>query len=376
MIRRRNRADGLPFRVYERKGVKRYSIGYKNPDGSWAFRLQCAASDRARVLELRSEAITRSARLSLGRPADDSFRSLCESWFQWQEGLPTQAVQKRAASTLKENRREADMLCKAWGNWRVADIKKGDAYDYLDACLLARDKNGMPRPRAAKGNKEIALARVILEFGVRTRRIESNPFAQVEKLATPKVDRYVTNSELELSREVGRRLGGPQHIVALALYTAFLCVRRSVEVRGLTRQQIRGDGIEWHSAKRQRGEAQKVGLIEWSPELKATIDEALAIKRRDVAGDGFVFGNMSGNRYTKGGWKATLEKLMNACEVEAGIRNIPFKRFSLQDCRPKGVSDKMARGDRDVVDATMHSSERMVRQVYDRRRVRVAKPAA
>jgi hypothetical protein len=36
----------------------------------------------------------------------------------------------------------------------------------------------------------------------------------------------------------------------------------------------------------------------------------------------------------------------------------------------------MARGDADVVDATLHSSERMVRQIYDRRRVRVAKPTA
>lgn len=375
MMRRRDRADGLPYRVYERRGVTRYSIGYKNPDGSWAFRLHCAVSDRARIHELRSEAIGRSASLRLGKPAEDCFQSLCDSWFLWQEKLPAQAVQKRAASTLAENRREAAMLCRAWGTWRIAEIKKSDGYDYLDACLLARDKNGKPRPRAAKGNKEIALARVILEYGVRTRRIESNPFAQVEKLATQKSDRYVTDSELALALEVGRRLGGPQHIVALALKTAFLCVRRSVEVRGLTRQQIRDDGIEWHSAKRQRGEALKVGVIEWSPELKATVDEALAIKRRDVAGAWFVFGNLSGNRYTKGGWKATLEKLMAACQVEAELRKIAFARFSLQDCRPKGVSDKLSRGDRDVVDATMHSSERMVRQVYDRRRVRVAKPA-
>lgn len=35
----------------------------------------------------------------------------------------------------------------------------------------------------------------------------------------------------------------------------------------------------------------------------------------------------------------------------------------------------MERGDQDVQDATLHSSERMVRQVYDRRRVWVAKPA-
>lgn len=375
MIRRRDRPDGLPFRLYERRGVRRYSIGYKNPNGSWEFRLQCEITDKERILDLRSEAISRCAAVRLGKPADDSFQALCDAWFSWQEQLPSLAVQKRAESTLKENRREAAMLCKAWGTWRVADIKKGDAYDYLDACLLARDKTGMSRPRAEKGNKEIALGRVILEYAVRTRRIEVNPFANVEKLSTQKSDRYVTDSELALAVEVGRRMGGPQHIVAVALKTAFLCVRRSVEVRGLTRSQIREGGIEWQAAKRQRGEALKVGLIEWSPELRATMDEALSIERRDVAGTWYVFGNLNGQRYTKGGWKATLAKLMSECLKEAEKRRVAFTKFSLQDCRPKGVSDKMARGDRDVVDATMHSSERMVRQVYDRRRVRVAKPA-
>ena len=66
---------------------------------------------------------------------------------------------------------------------------------------------------------------------------------------------------------------------------------------------------------------------------------------------------------------------MDACQEEADANQVPFRKFSLQDCRPKAVSDKLARGDADVIDATMHSSERMVRQVYDHRRVRVAKPA-
>lgn len=375
MIRRRDRPDGLPFRVYERRGKLRYSIGYKNPNGSWEFRLHCDMTDKTRILDLRSEAISRCAALRLGKPADDSFQALCDSWFAWQECLPAQAVQKRAQSTLTENKREAAMLCKAWGTWRVTDIKKGDAYDYLDACLIGRDKHGLPRPRPEKGNKEIALGRVIFEYAVRTRRMDANPFSNVEKLATQKSDRYVTDGELALAVEVGRRMGGPQHIVALALKTAFLCVRRSVEVRGLTHEQIREDGIEWQAAKRQRGEAKKIGLIEWSPVLRATVDEALAITRREDAGTWYVFGNLKGQRYTKGGWKATLAKLMTECMAEAGKQKVAFARFSLQDCRPKGVSDKMARGDRDVVDATMHSSERMVRQVYDRRRVRIAKPA-
>lgn len=375
MIRPRIRPDGLPFRVYERKGKLRYSIGYKNPAGIWEFRLHCSSTDQLRIQALRKEAIGRWVTLRSGKPAEDTFQALCDAWFEWQERLPNGSMQKRAQSTLRENRREANMLCKAWGAWRVGEIKKGDAYDYLDACLLARNSKGEPRPRAAKGNKEIALGRVILEYAIRTRRIDTNPFASVEKLATEKRDRYVTDAELALAVEVGRRMGGPQHIVALALKTAFLCVRRSVEVRGLTRTQIINEGIEWLSAKRQRGEAAKLGLIEWSPELKKTVEEALSFKRWAAPDASYVFGNMRGEQYTKGGWKATLEKLMNECAKEAERRQIKFEKFSLQDCRPKGVSDKMARGDVDVVDATMHSSERMVRQVYDRRRIRVAKPA-
>lgn len=205
--------------------------------------------------------------------------------------------------------------------------------------------------------------------------IASNPFDGVEKLQTTKRDRRVSDAELALAVEVGRRMGGPQHICALALNTAFLCVRRSVEVRALTRDQIKADGIVWKAAKRQRGQVERFALIEWSDELRATIDEAMAIERGKLAGAWYVFGNLKGQRYTKGGWKATLAKLMAESVGEAKRRGIAFQPFSLQDCRPMGVSEKLEKGDSDVVDATLHTSERMVRQVYDRRRVRTARPA-
>lgn len=92
-------------------------------------------------------------------------------------------------------------------------------------------------------------------------------------------------------------------------------------------------------------------------------------------GSWYVVGNLSGQRYTKGGWKEALSVLMTACVAEATKRQIGFAPFSLQACRPKGVSDKPERVDADTMDATLHSNERMIRDVYDRRRVRVAKPA-
>lgn len=267
---------------------------------------------------------------------------------------------------MDENKREIKRLRAAFGHMAVADLIKKDAYDYLDACVLAR--------RPAKGNKEISLMRRILERGVRMGLIVSNPFDDVERNETATYDRLVTDAEISLAVRVGREMGGPPLIVALALKTAWLCLRRSVEVRALTRPQITDQGIQWAAAKLRRGATARIGIIEWSPELRATIDEALAIKRNKLAGELYVFGNLSGERYTKGGWKITLSRLMEACEERAAAGGIPFQRFSLQDCRPKGVTDKMDAGADDVVDATMHTSERMIRQTYDRRRVRRAKP--
>ena len=51
MNRRRDKADGLPFRVYERLGVRIYSIGYKAADGTWSFRLGCPSRDRAKIAD-------------------------------------------------------------------------------------------------------------------------------------------------------------------------------------------------------------------------------------------------------------------------------------------------------------------------------------
>ncbi|MGV8822960.1 hypothetical protein [Methylibium petroleiphilum] len=368
MIRRRNKPDGLPFNVYERRGVRIYSIGYKLKDGAWAFRLSCPVTDPAKIAETRAEAIRKASALQRGAPARDSIDALIDAWFARQRAMPEGTEGRRAESTLKENEREAKNLRKAFGRMLVAEINKSDAYAYQDACLRRK------RQRSAKANKELGLLRTILEYAVRLSMLKVNPLDGMERIPTVARTRLVTDAELELAIEVGRSMGGPQLIVALALKTAWLCVRRSVEVRGLKREQITEQGIVWLAAKRQRGQVQRRGLIEWSPSLRATIDEALAVPRYEMAGTDLVFGNLSGQQYTKGGWKATLSKLMHECVAEAARRKIPFAPFSLQDCRPKGVSDKIEAGHEDTLDATLHTSERMVRQVYDRRRTRVAKP--
>ena len=374
-MRRRDSPDGLPFRVYEHSGPLIYSIGHKGSAGTWTWRLRCDANDAAEVAKTRRAGVKKANEAGDDTPSDArTFANLCALWIKRQEALPPSSPERRADSTLKENKREIAMLINVFGPMTVSDMEKPDAYDYLAACPIAVDKDGKPRPRESKGNKEISLARRILEYGVRLRWITSNPFFDVEKLVTIQHDRLVTDEELALALEVGRTMTAPHHIVACALKTACLCVRRSVEVRALTRPMIGKDGITWTGAKRQRGEAAKVVVIEWSSELRAIVDETLAIERYSIAGSWYVFGNLKGQKYTKGGWKKTLSNLMTRCVEVAAERQIAFQPFSLQDCRPMGVTAKMAQGHSDTLDATAHSSERMLRTVYDRRRVRFAKP--
>jgi integrase len=363
MNRPRDTPDGLPYRVYERRGARTYSIGYKRSNGQWAFRYSCPIADKNQVSELRRKAITESALLNHGVRSSGQTEELIDAWFTWQESLPPSDLNRRADSTLRENKRESKNLKLAFGHIDPAAITKTDGYTYLDACVQA----GRPE----KGNKEIALLQVILEYGVRIGRISTNPLTRIRKNKTVKTSRHVSDVEMSLALEVGRSKGGARLIVALALKTAWLCVRRSVEVRGITRDAIRDDGILWQDGK---SKTKPAVLIEWTDELRATMNEALALKRNHVAGSMYVFGNMRGQRYTKGGWKAMLSDLMTVCVSEAEKRKIEFKPFSLQDCRPKGVSDKLASGQTDTQDATGHSSERMIRQVYDRRAVKKAKP--
>lgn len=366
MTRQRKQNDGLPHRVYEYRGIKGYSIGYKGRNNAWLFRLKCPIDDARKIQQLRRDATRRALAIGANDQELETVDQLIASWFEWQDGLPASSSRKRAESTLAENRRESRQLRDVFGAMAIADVSDTNAYEYLDKC----EKLG----RGPKANKEIGLLKAMMKLAVRRGVIKLNPIAELEMLPMQASNRYVEDHELELALAVGRDLGGPQHIAALALQTAYLCVRRSVEIRDLTIADVRDNGILWENKKSSASDFKRKVLIEWSPELRKVINEALSIERKSSAVGIHIFGNLDGQRYTKGGWKSTLGRLMKACLKTAQEKGMPFKSFSLQDLRPKGVSDKLAIGHTDVIDATLHTSERMVRQVYDRRRQRKARP--
>lgn len=264
MSRARANPDGLPFRVYERYGLRVYSIGYKLRSGRWAFRYRCPVTNGRQIANLRREAIVQATKITDDAPIG-GFAGLVNAWFAWQEKLPESNGRKCAASTIRGNRPEADNLVAAWGHFEPREITRTMGYEYLEACMESRPE---------KGNKEVALARKILEFGISRGLLQDNPLNDLEKNKVNKEKaRRVTAKELALAVEIGRDMGGPYHIVAMALKTAWLCVRRSVEVRAITQEAITDEGMLWRDGKNKNEPA---ALIEWTDELRETINEAAA----------------------------------------------------------------------------------------------------
>jgi hypothetical protein len=197
-------------------------------------------------------------------------------------------------------------------------------YEYLDACAV--------NDRPAKSNKEIALFQVILEWAVRKNILQVNPLRNIRKNKIITTKSYERDIEIFIAQTVGREKGGSRQIVALALKTAWLCLRRSVEVRAITLPSITDAGIVWHDGKSKN---KPPVLVEWTDELRETIKEAQGIIRNHVAGSMYLFGNMRGQKCTRGGWKSILDDLMQDCVKYAEFHGLEFKPFSLQDCRPK-----------------------------------------
>lgn len=368
MSRVRATHDGLPHRVYERRGKETYSIGFKRKDGTWAFRLSCPINDKNQIKRLRNEATKRALLYSETGEEILTVSQLTADWFKWQRALPTKSPNKRAESTIQENEREAKTLMEVFGDMLITEIQPHHAYSYLDKC----DEVG----RGPKGNKEIQLFQLILQRGVRKGLITSNPLNEVEKLPTSASTRYVKDEELELVLEVGAQKGGQLHRASLALVMGYLCVRRPGEVLSANWSMVNPEGLIWTETKTKGNQTKRNVTIHWTDQLKHVLNRVMELDGYSAyPSDGLIFRTQKGTRYTKGGWKKTMGRLMEACSIEAQARGIPFERFSLLDMRPKSVTDKLEAGHTDVQNATLHRSAKMIETVYDRRRSRSAAPA-
>lgn len=359
MIGRRKSPDGLPFRLYQRIGKFKVSFGYKLASGVWAFKLSASVNRPDEVAELRKTAIARAEELNGNAVQAGTVASLVEKYFAWQAAMKPDDARRKAKTTLTENLRESANIVKVFGTMAPVAIKPKHVYGYL----AVRADAGAP----AKANKEIALLSAILEYGRTRGELETNPCRGIKYNPTKPSQKYVEAADLDYALAEARIRGGSYLILALCVYTAYLTVSRPGEMRTLTRQNIKPEGLEIVVGKRHTNQVSKRKLIKWSPILQSTITEALSLQRTTGL---LVFGNTTGQLYTRSGWTTIWTRLMGYCETKAKKEGVEFVRFTLADMRPAAVTDRKERGDINITNATGHSDERMINQVYDRRTVK------
>lgn len=367
-------------RLYVRVGKRTTTFFYKHPDNRSETLATAPTVRPDKVALAKLEALEKWGKLrgvpEAGAP-DRTVAGLFARYFLWQEKLPPTSAKKKAASTLKTNQQEQTALLAFFGDMLPATITQTLVYEYIDA----RSEAGAP----AGCIKEVALLSAVLNFGIRRGELTANPCHGIEVEARPPRTRRVTWDEIEFLTQVARSLGGTFHIQALAARAGWLSFKRPGEVLKIPRSGRSPDGRElgvteaglaFLGTKRRRSQGELVITIEWSPTLRATIDEALAAGRwQAFAGDRLIFGNLAGHRYSKSGWGTLWRRLMDKCATRAKWMEREFQPFTLADCRPGGVTEKREAGQDDVYEGTGHVDRRMIDQVYDRRKDRSAKPA-
>jgi hypothetical protein len=356
---RRKSPDGMPFRLYRIDGKFKVSFYYKLPDNTRAFTLAARAGDARDIAEKRAEAVRRADMLNGNAVEAGTVASLVDRYFLWQKNLKPNDGRRKAASTLEGNKPEAKNLVKVFGAMLPEQIKTKHVYGYL----AARADNGAP----AKANKEIALLSAILEYARTRGELEQNPCRDIRYNPTTASTKLVEDAHLELALSEARKRGGQYHVLGLCFYVAYLTTSRPSEMRSMTRASITAEGLKIPIGKKRATQVQKYKLVQWSPALRTAVDEALSLQRTASM---FVFGNTEGQEYSRSGWGTIWTRLMKYCEARAKAENLTFERFALKDMRPMSVTERVSVGETNIINATGHVDERMIRKTYDRNTVR------
>ena len=268
MTKKRSVNDGLPHRVYERKGVRVYSIGYKSADGSWDFRLRCSIDDRTEIAKLRKEATRRALARSDDGSELETISSLITDWFAWQCSLPVEKPRANAPQARSARTSERQRTCAACSAPWPSSTSEPTTGTHIWTNATSWD-------RGPKGNKEVSLfqsdpsaRRPKRESSTSTQWLLSKNSPQRPALAMSRTP----NSVDIASWPTARRFFSPRGAVLENRVPVLATIDRSSR-SALRRHQRRRHPLDREEAP--SGRLQPGSPDRWSPELRAVIHETL-----------------------------------------------------------------------------------------------------
>ena len=272
-----------------------------------------------------------------------------------------EVVPTKAPKTQTENRRQIASLRAVFGAVALADLEPQHVYQYVDR-----------RSAKVAAHREVEVLSHAFTKAVQWGLLRAHPFKGEVRLEGEKPrTRYVEDWELlEVLALPSRRKKGSAGMIQAYLRLKLLTGLRQRDLLLLTVSDLKDDGVHVTPSKT-AGTTGKRLIYEWTPELRAAVDAALAIR---PALSPFLFCNRFGAGFVneaKGDahdWNNMWQKFMARVLKETAVK----ERFTEHDLRAKVGSD--AESLERARQLLAHSDSRMTERVYRRKPERI-KPA-
>lgn len=272
-----------------------------------------------------------------------------------------EVVPAKAPKTQTENHRQIAALRKAFNDTALTDLEPQHVYKYVDK-----------RSAKTAAKREVEVLSHAFTKAVQWGLMKAHPFkGEVRLEGEAPRDRYVEDWELieAMSMSSKRRKGSVKMIQAY-LRIKMLTGLRKGDILRLTKTDCQDDGIHVQPSKTRKSTGKRL-IYEWTPELRAAIDEAVAVR---PALSPFLFSNKFGRplfeeeKGTTKGFDTIWHSFMGRLLKESKVK----ERFTEHDLRAKVGSD--AESLERARQLLAHSDSRMTERVYRRKPERI-KPA-
>lgn len=301
----------------------------------------------------------------LGKTLDEAYRTWAEklviqvnakTMSELFDRYALEVIPHKAATSQESNIHSLSKLRPFFGRMLITSVKPIHAYQY-------RDLRGREGKKAANMDHEVLshCFTKAIEWGL----VESHPIIKnVKKFSTPARTNYVKDWQLEEALKVA------SPFVKTYVHLKMLTGLRQGDMLSIKISDLKNDGIHVTPRKTANSSGKSL-IIEWTPELKKSINEIMMIRKK--VSSTWLFHTYLGEPYIKENgktcgfksiWKRFMDKALKKTKLD--------KRFPENDLRAKVASD-----DDDIAHASKllgHTTAEITKRVYRRKPERV-KPA-
>lgn len=262
------------------------------------------------------------------------------------EVVPTKAPKTQASNAPAIRRLKA-----VFGHLPLEVLKPKHVYQYFDK-----------RGARVAAKREIEVLSHAYTKAIEWGLVETHPIkAKVVHRGTPPRTRYVEDWEIIEAIAVA------SPVLRAYISIKLLMGLRRADLLGLRMADIREDGIHVQPRKTAKTTGKRI-IIEWSLNLRAAVDDALAARPKDIAP--WLFCTRRGDSYVKpngtaNGWDSLWQRFMAKVLKQTQVG----ERFTEHDLRAKCASD--APSLERAQQLLAHADKALTQRVYRRKPERV-----